>query len=133
MSRCISADALPGRRTSILPVMPRALGRVGRVGEIVARCCEHADAAANQEENAKLLCDQVAREAACVLYDHRADTVALDPIKERGETRSALDGIGTANSCIVVFGCQEVPCGPRETLDSLALALVAVLIAANVR
>jgi hypothetical protein len=103
------------------------------IGEIVARGREHANATVDQKEDAKLLRNQIAGEAARVLNDHRADAVALDPIKERGEARSAFDGIGTADSSIVKLGRQVIPPCTRETLDGVTLAPVAILVTTDVR
>jgi hypothetical protein len=56
------------------------LKRVVGVGEIVAGRRDNANAALNQRQNAKLLSDEIAREAGRVLNKHSLDAIRLDPI-----------------------------------------------------
>jgi adenylate cyclase len=53
---------------------------------------------------------ELAGEARSVLNDDRVDAVPLDPIKQRRETPTHLDGIGTADAGIGELADQGKPC-----------------------
>jgi hypothetical protein len=66
---------------------------------------------------------QLADEARSVLNDDRVDAVPLDPIKQRRETWTYLDGIGTADARIGELADQGKPCPFGEALDCNTLTL----------
>jgi hypothetical protein len=68
--------------------------RVAGVREVVAVRCQHPDAAVDEREEAQLLRDEVASEAAGVLHEHRLDPVGLQAIQQGREAGARLDRIG---------------------------------------
>ena len=71
-----------------------------------------------------------AREATGILNKDDADAVALDAVQQSGEARPGLDWIGASHGGIVELGDQA--CALGEALNGSALALVAVLVRADI-
>ena len=101
--------------------------QVVRVGEVIAGYREHAHAAPDQGENAKLLGYEVTGEPAGILDDNGAHTITLNPVQESRETRAGLNRVRTRHSRVVelVYDHKARPLG--EGHGGVALALVAVL------
>jgi hypothetical protein len=92
-----------------------------------------ADAALAQPGVANLLHHEVARESVGGFDDDRPDAIGLDALEHQGEAWPGLDRIGAAYSRIVELVHKLVTAVPREGLDGLALAFVAVLVGADVQ
>jgi hypothetical protein len=75
---------------------------------------------------------QITGEAADGLYDDMAGTVSRDVDQQRREARAGLDRVGAGDGRIVELADDPVLVGSGERLDRLPLALVAMLLGADV-
>jgi len=69
--------------------------RTTTVGQVIAIRGQNAHTAVGQGQDAQLLGDQLASEAARILDDHSPHAIALDLIKQRSEASATLDLVCT--------------------------------------
>jgi hypothetical protein len=109
--------------------------RVGGVRQVIAVDREHAHAALDEQQQAKLLRDEIAGEAAGILNDDRADAIALDTIQQCREARTDLNGsapltAGSQNQAAISMPCRLVNAS-TATRCRFSLSLSAPTLAAD--
>jgi hypothetical protein len=80
-----------GERTGDLPHGDLHLVVGG--GEVIAARGHDVHATLGERDDAEFLRQQLARKAAGILDQHRANTIALDAVEQRGKAGAALDGV----------------------------------------
>ena len=76
--------------------------------------------------------DQISSKSICRLYYCGLRVAALDAFKYRGEARSHPNRIGAIHGSVAELGDELVTCAPRKTLDRVPLALIAILVKADI-
>jgi hypothetical protein len=108
-------------------------GRVAGIGQVVTAGSEHAHATPYQRQNAEFLNDKIPGEPGRIFDDDSADAVAFDPIEQSREAWPGIDGVRTGHRGVIELADNGEASGFRERRNSRALALIAVLVGADVR